>query len=182
MTRPNLDDAIDRAVREMMSVDPARGLESRVLARLESPRPVLFTTARFASAAALAAVVLAAIFLVRDPEPAREAAVNPNEPPPVSEPSAPVRPPQPSPAAPPRLPAFAGNRGPLTTGTRPPVADRAVAAAAVDEPGTIAVEPLAHITPIEVTPVELRSIAPGDIAIPPLAVEPLQLPPLPGSR
>ena len=63
-----LDRAIDRAVREMMHVDPPPGLRRRVLSRLEPPvarRPLFLPRYVFATAA-LAILIVAAIFL-RDP-------------------------------------------------------------------------------------------------------------------
>ncbi len=63
-----LDRAIDRAVREMMHVDPPPGLRRRVLSRLEAPvarRPLFLPRYVFATAA-LAILIVAAMFL-RDP-------------------------------------------------------------------------------------------------------------------
>jgi hypothetical protein len=84
-SRPSvLDDAIDRAVRQMVRVDPPSGLRRRVLSRLTAPA----TRARvhmhyMAAAATLGILVLAVGLLVRDktpvstevrPDPAQEAA------------------------------------------------------------------------------------------------------------
>lgn len=60
-----LDRAIDRAVREMMHVDPPAGLRRRVLSRLDpsvSRRP-LFLPRHVFAAAALAILILAAMFM-----------------------------------------------------------------------------------------------------------------------
>src|SRR6476619_1587649 len=62
-----LDRAIDRAVREMMQVDPAPGLRRRVLSRIDAPvarraRPVM----RYAFAAAALAVLVLSITLLPD--------------------------------------------------------------------------------------------------------------------
>jgi hypothetical protein len=60
-----LDRAIDRAVREMMQIDPPAGLRRRVLSRLESSdtrRPAFLPRYVFATAA-LAILVLAAMFM-----------------------------------------------------------------------------------------------------------------------
>jgi hypothetical protein len=65
-TSPNpLDDAIDRAVRAMMNVDPRPGLRGRVLARLErSPAPAAWLP-RLALASAILAAIVGAVFLFR---------------------------------------------------------------------------------------------------------------------
>lgn len=60
-----LDRAIDRAVREMMQVDPPPGLRRRVLSRLEpsaARRPLFLPRYVFATAA-LAMLILAAMFM-----------------------------------------------------------------------------------------------------------------------
>jgi hypothetical protein len=60
-----LDRAIDRAVREMMHVDPPPGLRRRVLSRLEPSvtRRPLFLPRHVFAAAALAILLLAAMFM-----------------------------------------------------------------------------------------------------------------------
>lgn len=64
-----LDRAIDRAVREMMEVDPPAGLSRRVLARINAPAAEgwTFLPRYAAAAAALAMLVLAVIFIPRSP-------------------------------------------------------------------------------------------------------------------
>ena len=64
-----LDRAIDRAVREMMHVDPPPGLRRRVLSRLEpavARRPLFLPRYVFATAA-LAILIVTAIVFMRDP-------------------------------------------------------------------------------------------------------------------
>jgi hypothetical protein len=60
-----LDRAIDRAVREMMHVDPPPGLRRRVLSRLEpsATRHPLFLPRYAFATAALAMLILAAVFM-----------------------------------------------------------------------------------------------------------------------
>ena len=63
-----LDRAIDRAVREMMHVDPPAGLRRRVLSRLEpsvTRRPLFLP--RFVFAVAAIAMLVVVAMLVRDP-------------------------------------------------------------------------------------------------------------------
>jgi hypothetical protein len=65
-----LDRAIDRAVREMMQVDPPPGLDRRVLSRLNGPaarRPVRLPL--YALAAAAVVVFILSGTLIRDVEP-----------------------------------------------------------------------------------------------------------------
>jgi hypothetical protein len=62
-TRGRLDNAIDRAIRGMMHVDPAPGLRGRVADRLEKPRPRGTLKYSLAAAAALIVVVLGSIAL-----------------------------------------------------------------------------------------------------------------------
>jgi hypothetical protein len=62
-----LDRAIDRAVREMVQVDPRPGLRRRVLSRLDAEsRPAARITVRYAWAAAAFAIVIAAVFFARE--------------------------------------------------------------------------------------------------------------------
>jgi len=65
-----LDDAIDRAVRTMMNVDPPAGLRRRVLSRLEtSPGPVPWLPRLALGMAVLAALVVAVLLLRPAPAP-----------------------------------------------------------------------------------------------------------------
>jgi len=67
MVMPNdqhLDDAIDRAVRELMSVDPPEGLRGRVFARIEE-RPSARLYGLLAGAAAVAALLLLVLLPLR---------------------------------------------------------------------------------------------------------------------
>ena len=96
-----LDNAIDRAVRGMMQIDPRAGLTHRVAERLHTPaRRALWVTPAFA-AAALAVAIFAGIPLLRAPQPPV-----PAEPPIAAAPSRPfpVTPSigEPAPATPPR--------------------------------------------------------------------------------
>jgi hypothetical protein len=62
-----LDRAIDRAVREMVQVDPPPGLRRRVLARLEGgARPSSRISVRYAWAAAAFMILIAAVMFTRD--------------------------------------------------------------------------------------------------------------------
>jgi hypothetical protein len=62
-----LDRAIDRAVREMVQVDPRPGLRRRVLLRLDADsRPAARMTVRYAWAAAAFVIVIAAVMFTRE--------------------------------------------------------------------------------------------------------------------
>src|SRR5918995_812576 len=61
MTDRHIDDAIDRAVREMMAVDAPIDLQGRVLSRLGRAEQRLFTWPLLAAAAAAALVVTIAL-------------------------------------------------------------------------------------------------------------------------
>jgi hypothetical protein len=62
-----LDRAIDRAVREMVQVDPPPGLRRRVLSRLDAAkRPSARITVRYAWAAAAFVIMIAAVMFTRE--------------------------------------------------------------------------------------------------------------------
>src|SRR5437773_7997393 len=61
-----LDRAIDRAVRDLMWIDPAPGLRRRVLSRLDAPVRGLGFLPRFAVVAATLAVLVVAAVLLRN--------------------------------------------------------------------------------------------------------------------
>ncbi len=174
MTDTRLDDAIDRAVREMMSVDPRPGLSRRVLARLDEPRTPWLTVPRRAAAAALVAVIVVAIVLVtRTPAPVSQQ---------VSVTRTPASPaPQTEMHVPP-TPADSTAR----VATHAPRARRTVRqprATAEDIPpfaGSVNVDPLASIAPIAPRPVEPSAIESPEIIVTPLApIEPVRVDPLP---
>jgi hypothetical protein len=64
-----IDDAIDRAVREIMSVEPRAGLRGRVLAELESRSDGRWSFPRLAGAAAVLAVGILMLFIWSRPSP-----------------------------------------------------------------------------------------------------------------
>jgi hypothetical protein len=79
-SEPDLDEAIDRAVRDIMSAEPRPGLRGRVLERLEHPRTAWFTVPRFAAAAAVLASVVLAVFLLTRPAPVEPTSVAETQP------------------------------------------------------------------------------------------------------
>lgn len=92
----DIDDAIDRAVRDIMGLEPRAGLRGRVLERLERPRAGFFALPRLVAAAAVVAIAVTAFLVMR---PAHERMAPPeiaSTPAPVAVPdAAPVREPAP---------------------------------------------------------------------------------------
>jgi hypothetical protein len=180
MTDRHLDDAIDRAVREMMSVDADPGFRARVFARLEQPRVRRFTWPGFALIAAAAAVVLA-IVLTRTPSPDRAepqlagtgpAAAGPGREP---EPSSPARVSQPVPDRPsgralsPRQDRSRSVSAPNVTQELAAGALVATVADAADAGFDADQATADQIAPIIIAPLEQTAIAAAPIVIAPLA-------------
>jgi hypothetical protein len=179
----NVDDAIDRAVREMMSVDAAPAFRARTLARLEHPgsRTIAWRRVAFAGASTMA-VLLAAFIVTRPPAP--PGVETPGRPSPSSRPPSPAQ----QTAAPSTNDVHeAAVRGPRHDDARRvfarndvtrevPVGSVVAAMAEADEASAIA--PL-DIEPVSVAPLESASIAPAAIAIVPLTpITEVQIAPL----
>lgn len=176
--RRQIDEAIDRAVREMMQVDPRPGLRRRVLARLERR-----SRARFRSsfgvlpAAAVMAIILAIVLPalrqasreVGRSTPVHSASNTPRElpsGPPIPAPVAVV----PRPVRPPGLQArpvsiFGERRDRVSASSVPPVVVDAgwtsgPAAAEDASPGLprIVMTPLVEVGEIRVKPIEIQAI------------------------
>ena len=170
MTDKRLDDAIDRTVREIMSVNAPEQTRARVLARLESKaRPAPWF--RLAAVTSLAAAALAAFVFVRS----RDGAPVPR---PVDEPA---RPPVASVTpAPVRDPASQDQPSPPPLAVRAPDV-RTVTAADVDVDVELPfdIDPLATVHPIDIAPIEHEGIGPPSLALTPLApIIEVQLEPL----
>ena len=173
MTERRLDEAIDRAVHEMMHVDPRPGLSRRVAARLAVPRTARLTAPRLASAAALILLALAAALLVtRTPAPVREQVSVTREtiPPAPRVNRAPATTPeQPARVPPARVTRAPGSprRGGNTIEATPPFASN------------VQIAPLADLTPIAVEPAGPRALDAPEVVVTPLApLEPLRVDPL----
>jgi len=180
MTPKDLDDAIDRAVRDIMSAEPRPGFRGRVLGRLErrDAGAWRFAVPAFAAALALALVVLAVIQEQRpaaptQPSPSTTVATRPA--PAVAAPTSPLsEPASTSPAVTPRVSAPTVRR----------VAPGLVQAASVDDAPVVddaQLTPLNEIVPLSVgslpdTRLQTRDISIGELSLPPIAVEPLPLP------
>ena len=193
-TTARLEVAIDRAVREMLDVEPPAGLRGRVLDRID------FSTNSVASAfrrkdnfkrkiawiaaplAAAAVIILAVLAPWRQTAPAVVTSAPPSiakvQPPPVVPPSA-----SPKTAESPRTSSM-----PLPYAT-PPAERRpsprvvedliVVAAVAADDGAGTVIDPLAPIAPIVVAGTHPEDIAPKEIAISPMTpIAELQIAPL----
>jgi hypothetical protein len=166
MTDPELDTAIDCAVRELMDVDADAAFRGRVAARLEE-RPRRTVSMRLIGAIA-AAVVLTALWLQQPPvtTPAPDVArVDEQLPAPLPTlERGLVRPEPRSQTAVPRVAAAVPSRP-------QPIPEGRLVAAAADASSTAAAPALAAIVAIEA--IEVEPIAPAGIATPEIVIAPL---------
>lgn len=157
-----VDAVIDRAVREMLDIEPPAGLRGRVLRRIESGDRAGASglTRRLAWLALPIAAAALLILALRTPSPAP---MNPVAPVSVAR----VDPRQPTPAARPAVssPQTSGVR-PLDPRRRPVRVVATTAYAPTEETSTIA--PLEAIIPIQVVPIARRSVTTEEIAVRPL--------------
>ena len=169
-----IDDAIDRAVHEMMSAEPRAGLRGRVLGRLARSESAWLTLPRLAAAAALVVLAVMAFQVWR---PARESvqpstvATNPRL---ASTPHATEAASEsgssPQPQAAPRVAA--------------PVFPRQgrVAAANVDDPATFGPEPGATGKTVSLDGVAAPAIVITSIVVEPLTISRIVIEPIPPPR
>lgn len=198
-----LDAAIDRVVRDMMSVEPRPDLRSRVLAQLNGPSARIAFWPRLAFAALALILAIAALVTLRQgvPEPvdAPKVATSAPSPGPSRESAAPrsastSTAPSPSTdgtAIAPRSASGAPNSsGPLQMGrtgpSRPqPVPDRLVQAASIHSPDDATAEPSLVAPADDMRPtgfVSVKPIAQSEIVITPITVERIEITPLSSRR
>jgi hypothetical protein len=181
--RTRLDDAIDRAVRDMLRHEPPAGFRRRVLARLNAPaRRTVLWPGLAAAAAAIVIIALANVFMRDVPQSAvtprpEVAARVPDNPPPVGIPAPRVEGASSAPAgerpggrAPQREPVRVATFGPrdgrvsaASVRERPLPADTTAGEIAVEDPMAgglppIAVNPLSGPQPLEITPIVVAPI------------------------
>jgi hypothetical protein len=187
MTDKHLDDAIDRAVREMMSGEPASDLRQRVLDNITRPQPRAFAWSTLAyGSAALAVIVLLVLSLVaRRPDvpetriagtPTVAPAAAPTSPSPV----VPRPTPQPAASSPGRNHSSSRPRetSPRPVGG-PDFTDRRVEAAsiagepALEPPTTSSAERLAPVVPIVIATIGTKEIEIAPITIGRIEIAPL---------
>jgi hypothetical protein len=187
------DDAIDRAVREMLDVEPPAGLRARVMARIDQRSSVGSAFPGLSSVkggrkiwwiglplAAAAAILLAVNLPSHHDSPATTSAGRSGADVQLAAPPSPRSTPAPSTPA---VVARADGRAPRGATARPGTAERGTVAAATvpvsadDDANTI--EPLAPIVPIAVAAISSRTIAPAAITVTPLSpIAELQVSPL----
>ena len=177
-----LDDAIDRAVHELVQAEPRPGLRRRVIAKVNAPAKQSSWAVRFLlPAATMAAIVLLAVWLRPVAPPAQAPAPQvvqqqPTVPPPQVQPRAPIA------GAPAPAPVLVRRSSPRP---QPPVqftfgapTDR-VSATSVTEPtdrstipvesvGAPAIDSLMALPPIHIAPIEVKPIV-----IKPIEVKPI---------
>jgi hypothetical protein len=182
-----IDDAIDRAVRDIMSTEPPAGLRGRVLGRLEDPASFTasgktsswFTLPRFAAGMALLAVAIATVSLLRSDRaaaPAGTPVVAQNQPaPPAPSDVRPVDPapvPVPAPAAEPTTPP-APRRG------DPQVKFPARGVVAATSVAPDATTPAGQPDPAgAAASADVLILTPVPLVIAPLIVQPIVIPPI----
>jgi hypothetical protein len=194
-----LDDAIDRAVRDLMSAEPRPDLRARVLAELEGTpaRPAFWPRLAFGGAVVALAAILVALLLPRPAERTDDARIASMRPPSTAAQTAPT----PTPPAPERGPASASS---VNRTDRPAPApdvfvprrqraddDRVIRAASidtVDEPGAAsegaspAVERLAPLDLIRIRNLEPLDMSTPDIVMKPITVGAIDIAPLTPQR
>jgi hypothetical protein len=181
-----IDQAIDRAVREMMEVDTDAAFRARVLARLETPTPVTWWRTAAVSAVAASLVLAVLVFRLEGPQLDTPSSRPMDAPGTAARNSATGTPPAPGPvlrgtarrdAARPARATTIVAAAPLNANTSVP-AGMVVATVAAAEPGS-ALEALHPIEPITIVPLEPEAIAPRAIVIAPLApITDVQITPL----
>ena len=176
-TTERLDIAIDRAVRDMLDVEPPAGLRGRVLDRIEQPRRTFGWTWVLVPLAAAAVIILAVLTPWRHAEqPVSSAPIIAKAQPTVVVPNAEAPKPAHSLTVSIPLPhATPSGRRPSPRGVEEPI----VVAADAPADQASAIDPLAPIAPIAVAAVRPPAIPQKEIAISPLAaIAELQIAPL----
>ena len=171
MNADRVDDAIDRAVREMLDVEPPADLRARVMAQVSAPGSRLPAAGWILAPLAAAVLVLLAVFVARRGEPVPQTTV-------AHGPDVRLAPP----AASPLTPSAPSVRPPAATrasgGSRRAGNARIVVATVVDD-GPTEIAPLKTIAPIAAAPIEQERIAPAEIAVRPLnTITEIQIAPL----
>ena len=169
-----LDDAIDRAVRGMMSVDPAPGFEGRVMQRLERPAPTPVGWPRLTAAVAVGAmlIVLATLLGTKSTAPV------------VAPQDVPVLTTEATPQPPHRVPTMTPNPRSTTRSAgserrqRRRDVERRIAAASANEPPIPTVPALEGPHALAVSGIDQKAVSVPAIAISTLEVAQLNVQPL----
>jgi hypothetical protein len=179
-----LDAAIDRAVRDLMSVEPRAGLRERVLAELtgEPARAAWWPRLALGSAAVAVAVVVLLMIVNRPPAQPVDHTIAGAAPPAAAPPNTGESSKLPGGTPPVRVD---GPRA-RTTGGNPVVEDRPIQAASIDMGESITIEPiapverLAPIDPIRIARLEAPTVS--DIGLKPITIERIEITPLTPQR
>lgn len=183
MSEKHLDDAIDRAVREMMNVDAGPAFRARVLARLDRPAPRRLTWPRLAVVGAAAAALVLAIVLTRTSDTRDPTPVAVGQPPQAPAPTV-ARKSEPAPLPAPEPAERTTHRSVAPPGRGVPnithyVPQGALTATVADEESAMPIDALDRIEPIAVAPLDRSPIAPAPIVIAPLTpISEVQIAPL----
>jgi hypothetical protein len=182
MSEKHLDDAIDRAVREMMNVDAGPAFRARVLARLDRPAPRRMTWPRLAAIGAAMAALVLAIVLTRTSDTGDLAPVAVGQPqapaPTVARKSEPAPRPAPEPAERTTQRSVAPTERAVPNITQY-VPQGALTATVADQESAMPIDALDRIEPIAVAPLDRSPIAPAPIVVAPLTpISELQIAPL----
>ena len=194
LAETQLDEAIDRAVRDMMNVEPTGDLRQRVLAEIAgAPQWVMPWRALASASVALAAiVVLIANLITRQPAPPESRVASTRAVPPIQQTTPPseTKPstPAPRPALPPDALPIAQRPDRSTPRVGPHTTpERLVEAASI--PGSLALEtattpaePLAPVRPVAMTLLYTPPIRTSEIEITQITLEPIEIVPLPSRR
>ena len=177
------DEAVDRAVRDMLDVEPPADLRARVMARL----PVdgsrhgavgfrLAASGWVLTSFAAAAVILLAVFVARRSEPPAPGVAHGPD---IHLATPAVAPPEPG-RPDPRRPSVTRPSGAAASRTAgAPAPATIVAVNAPDEAFSTNIAPLTPLPPIAMSPIGEHSIAPAEIAVRPLnAIADVQIAPL----
>lgn len=192
LVETQLDEAIDRAVREMMNVEPTGDLRQRVLDEIAgAPQWVMPWRALAAASAALAAIVLLVVNLItRQPAPPESRVASTRAVPPIQQTTPPPKPS--TRAASQALPRdtlpIAQRPGRSTPLVAPQTAqERLVEAASIPgalalETSTAPAEPLAPVLPVAMTLLDTPLIRTSEIEITQITLERIEIVPLPSRR
>jgi type IV secretory pathway VirB10-like protein len=178
MTERHLDDAIDRAVRDIMSAEPRPGLRERVLRQIDVPPRWRITLPAVVGAAACAAVLIALVLPDRPPRQTPPSSTSVARTPPAA-----ATPGNPPPASGTRESAAVApsvtTSGPerRLASRRPPRTIRA----AVSEPDDMGLPPLSEAPPLSMGAIEPRRLTTRELTIDALSVTPITVEPLPQS-
>ena len=181
----DFDKQIDRAVREMLDVEPPADLRARVMAEVTVPGSRLpasgfrlpatgFRLPAAGWALAAAALILLAVFVARRSEPVPQAPVVAADRHLPAETVPSVRTPEAAPRTVSAPIAVAAGRSPRTA-----VDSRLAEATDVNDHASTVIAPLKTIAPISLAPMSQDAIAPADVAVRPLnTITEIQIAPL----